>query len=294
MVYPRIVCPWACVINPWDIWGHGFTCSASVTMSSTILRAGSTALTPPTACPARLFTWALGSARADQFRTCETTVVGKVPMHQWSLHFWRLHKFESKRRTPPLEFVWSVYMSTHLDLCFVETQCASSYPKKPKRRTQFCKNWRQGAASKMAMRICWSSDPKALRSCCKGTILGAKDDRPVRPVRPLLERILWCCRGGAFLSLLYPKVWLSMAPWVNRPSIPLSQNSLTFMGSFSQLRIQSLGISRRGLPDSTKVRVVSRLSAAITLSWALVKDHWSDELGSSTALFSPVYNDCNA
>ena len=57
-----------------------------------------------------------------------------------------------------------------------------------------------------------------------------------------------------------------------RPSIPLSQNSLTFTGSFSQLRIQSLGISRRGLPDSTKVRVVSRLSAAITLSWASITE----------------------
>ena len=91
-------------------------------------------LTPPTACPARLFTWSLGSARADQFRTFETTVVGKVPVHQWSLHFWRLHKFESKRRTPlfTLEFLWSVYMSTHLDLCFVETQCASYHPKTQK------------------------------------------------------------------------------------------------------------------------------------------------------------------
>ena len=105
------------------------------------------------------------------------------------------------------------------------------------------------------------------------------------------ENSLMLQGGCAFQSFLCPKVWLSMAPWVNRPSIPLSQNSLSFMGSFSQLRIQSLGISRRGLPDSTKVRVVSRLSAAITLSWALVKDHWSDELGSSTALFSPVYND---
>ena len=57
------------------------------------------------------------------------------------------------------------------------------------------------------------------------------------------------------------------------PSVPLSQNSLIFMGSFSQLRIQSLGISRKGLPDRTRVREVSKLSAAITLSSGAKNDN---------------------
>mmetsp|Transcript_32306 Transcript_32306/g.84777 ORF Transcript_32306/g.84777 Transcript_32306/m.84777 type:complete len:242 (-) Transcript_32306:338-1063(-) len=52
----------------------------------------------------------------------------------------------------------------------------------------------------------------------------------------------------------------------SRGVTPLSQSSWMRAGVFSQLLTQSFGMSRMGLPDTTSVRMVSRLEALSTLS----------------------------
>ena len=130
---------------------------ASVTMSSTILRAGSTALTPPTACPAKLFT-------SKSSTGCVTTCY-YLPSEHWSQpQKGALFKYLTSKQLLDIQDVsFQVFLELHnldyfsmLALKYVSTNEVVGG---------------QVAASKMALRISGFSDAEVLRSCCKGTIL---------------------------------------------------------------------------------------------------------------------------